>query len=74
MGPTYRADLWAVLETDPDLSAADLARAAYASFASAWQVKRDFNLLFRSLGAAPAAPQNGRVFNAPFPTARVRKE
>lgn len=42
MGPSYRADCWAAVEAQPHLSAADLARAAYASFATAWQVKRDF--------------------------------
>lgn len=42
IGPTYRADMWAALERKPDLSAAALARATYGSFASAWQVRRDF--------------------------------
>jgi hypothetical protein len=42
MGPSYRADMWAELEHRPDLSPAELARATYGSFATAWQVKRDF--------------------------------
>jgi hypothetical protein len=42
MGPSYRADCWAALALEPDLSTAELARRAYASFATAWQVKRDF--------------------------------
>lgn len=42
IGPTYRADMWAALEGQQDLSAAALARATYASFASAWQVRRDY--------------------------------
>jgi hypothetical protein len=42
IGPSYRSDGWAALEADPGLSAAALARRAYASFATAWQVKRDF--------------------------------
>ncbi len=42
IGPTYRADMWAELERQPDLSAAALARATYGSFATAWQVRRDF--------------------------------
>ncbi len=42
IGPSYRADMWAALERKPDLSAAALARATYGSFASAWQVRRDF--------------------------------
>ncbi len=45
MGPSYRADMWAVLESEPSLSAADLARQTYGSFATAWQVKNDFQLL-----------------------------
>lgn len=45
MGPVYRADLWAALEEDPTLPAAELARRTYSSFASAWQVKRDFAIL-----------------------------
>jgi hypothetical protein len=47
MGPSYRADCWAGLEADPRLSAAALARRAYASFATAWQVKRDFAIVRR---------------------------
>ena len=42
IGPTYRADMWAALEEDRDLSAAELARRAYGSFATAWAVRRDF--------------------------------
>lgn len=42
IGPTYRADMWAALERQPDLSAAALARATYGSFATAWQVRKDF--------------------------------
>lgn len=45
MGPSYRADMWAALEVEPLLSAADLARKTYGSFATAWQVKKDFELL-----------------------------
>jgi hypothetical protein len=42
MGTSYRADCWAVLEAEPSLAAADLARRTYAAFATAWHVKRDF--------------------------------
>ncbi len=45
MGPTYRADMWAALTQDPSLSAAEIARRAYGSFATAWQVRRDFFLV-----------------------------
>lgn len=43
IGPTYRADMWACLEREPELSAAAVARSAYGSFATAWQTKRDFS-------------------------------
>jgi hypothetical protein len=42
IGPSYRADMWAALERKLDLSAAALARATYGSFATAWQVRKDF--------------------------------
>ncbi|NOZ85716.1 MAG: hypothetical protein GXP49_05550 [Deltaproteobacteria bacterium] len=42
IGPTYRADMWAALEQDPTLSPAELARRTYGSFATAWQVRRDY--------------------------------
>ena len=45
MGPNYRADMWAALESSPTLSAAALARRTYGSFATAWHVRRDFLLL-----------------------------
>ncbi len=45
MGPSWRADVWTVLEVNPKLSAAAAARLAYCAFATAWQVKRDFDLL-----------------------------
>jgi hypothetical protein len=51
MGPSFRADVWTVLERTPDLSIADLARKAACSFATAWQVAQDFRLL-----RAPARP------------------
>jgi len=45
VGPTYRADMWALLEAEPGLSAAELARRTYGSFATAWQARRDFLLV-----------------------------
>lgn len=48
MGPTWRADVWTVLECDPDVSVAEAARRAGCSFATAWQVVRDFRLLHQS--------------------------
>lgn len=45
VGPTYRADMWAALESEPKLSPTELARRTYGSFATAWQVKQDFAIL-----------------------------
>ena len=45
MGPTYRADMWAAFELDPSLSPSELARCTYGSFATAWQVRNDWQLL-----------------------------
>jgi len=42
IGPTYRADVWATLEREPTLSVAEIARRTYASFSTAWTVRRDF--------------------------------
>jgi hypothetical protein len=53
MGPSYRADMWAALEGDPSLVAAQLARRTYGSFATAWHVKRDFELLRASRTPSP---------------------
>jgi hypothetical protein len=45
MGPSYRADMWAAMEGAPHLSPAQLARKTYGSFATAWRVKNDWQLL-----------------------------
>jgi hypothetical protein len=45
MGPSYRADMWAAFEGNPGMSPAELARRTYGSFATARQVKHDFELL-----------------------------
>jgi hypothetical protein len=45
LGPTYRADMWEELDTNPDLSAAELARRTYGSFATAWHVRQDWAVL-----------------------------
>lgn len=44
-GPTYRADMWAENERDPSLTASEIARRTYGSFATAWQVKKDWTVL-----------------------------
>ncbi|MFU8803009.1 MAG: hypothetical protein ACNA8W_04280, partial [Bradymonadaceae bacterium] len=45
MGPTWRADVWTILEDEPGVSVAEAARRAGCSFATAWQVVQDFRLL-----------------------------
>ena len=45
MGPTNRADMWALLDRAPSLSASEVARQTYGSFATAWQVKHEHDLL-----------------------------
>ena len=45
LGPSYRADMWAELEADPSLTAAELARKTYGSFATAWHVRHDWAVL-----------------------------
>ncbi|MCP3918513.1 MAG: hypothetical protein GY711_23450 [bacterium] len=45
MGATWRADVWTVLEADPDVTVAEAARRARCSFAVAWEVARDFAIL-----------------------------
>ena len=47
IGPTWRADVWTVLEQSPKLSIAEVARRASCSFATAWQAAQDFRLLKR---------------------------
>lgn len=45
MGPTWRADAWTALEEEPTLRPADLARRVGCSFATAWGVVRDWEVL-----------------------------
>ena len=45
LGPTWRADVWTVLQEEPEVSVAEAARRAGCSFATAWQVVQDFRLL-----------------------------
>ena len=42
IGPSYRADMWTAVEENPEISAANLARTAYGSFATAWRVKQEW--------------------------------
>lgn len=49
IGPSYRADMWAELEQNASLTAAELARRAYGSFATAWKVRRDWSVVHATL-------------------------
>lgn len=53
MGPSFRADVWTVLEQAPELSIANVARQAACSFATAWQAAQDFRLLQEAKTPAP---------------------
>jgi hypothetical protein len=61
LGPSFRADVWTVLERAPDLSVADVARRASCSFATAWQVVRDFRLLRVATVGGPSSVRVGVV-------------
>ena len=45
MGPSYRADLWALLDNDPSISAYALGKKAHCSYRAAYMVKKDYELL-----------------------------
>jgi len=45
MGPSWRADVWTALESQPQLTVADAARQVRCSFAVAWEVVQDFAVL-----------------------------
>jgi hypothetical protein len=51
IGPSYRADMWAALEHQAGLPAAALARGTYGSFATAWQVRKDFAVWRDAIGS-----------------------
>jgi hypothetical protein len=45
IGPTYRADMWALLEKESTLKPHEIARRSYGSWPTAWAVKRDWATL-----------------------------
>jgi hypothetical protein len=59
IGPTYRADMWAALEAEPDLRPAELARKTYGSFATAWQAKADCQILAPTILARKRSSDSG---------------
>jgi hypothetical protein len=44
LGPSYRADMWALLDREPSISGSELARRTYGSVGTASRVKRDHAL------------------------------
>jgi hypothetical protein len=50
-GPSYRADMWAALRLDESLRPSELARRTYGSFASAWEARRDWDVLHAAVAA-----------------------
>ncbi|MEZ4360107.1 MAG: hypothetical protein R3B48_08000 [Kofleriaceae bacterium] len=60
LGPSFRADVWTILERSPDLSVAEVARAAACSFATAWQTTQDHRLL-RAAGLATTVARPARA-------------
>jgi hypothetical protein len=50
-GPSYRADMWAALTIDPTLTPSELARRTYGSFATAWEVRRDWDIVHATIAA-----------------------
>ena len=59
IGSTYRADMWAALEAEPNLRPAELARRTYGSFATAWQARADRQILAPTIGARESASGSG---------------
>ena len=45
MGPSYRADLWALLESDSNISAYALGKKAHCSYRTAYIAKKDYEFL-----------------------------
>jgi hypothetical protein len=50
-GPSYRADMWSALTIDSSLTPSELARRTYGSFATAWEVRRDWDLVHATIAA-----------------------
>lgn len=64
-GPGWRADLWTVLEREPELSTAAAARRVGCGFATAWQVARDFRVVHAGVAGEGSGGLLGRVRCAP---------
>lgn len=52
IGPSYRADMWAMMENNRGLTPAEIARRTYGSFPTAWGVRQDWMALHEGTGDA----------------------
>lgn len=55
IGPSYRADMWALIDRHPELIPAEIARQTYGSFPTAWATKRDWMILHQKKILATAS-------------------
>ena len=55
MGPSYRSDIWALIERHPELTPAEIARKSYGSFPTAWEARRDWMILHKEKTTANAS-------------------
>jgi hypothetical protein len=54
MGPIYQADMWTIMEAEPNLRPSDVARRTCGSFATAWQARVDHQVLTSTLAGGRA--------------------
>ena len=55
MGPSWRADVWTILEREPGLAVSEVSRRAYCGFATAWSAVQDFKVLHGNSSSAQVA-------------------
>jgi len=55
IGPSYRADMWALIERHPELTPAEIARQTYGSFPTAWETRKDWMILRKENAIASAS-------------------
>lgn len=66
MGPSYRADMWAALATQPNLTTAAIARQAYGSYATAAAVRRAFAVVTSGVDdSSSKRPRRGELASRP---------
>ena len=55
IGPSYRADTWAMIQLFPNSTAASLARRTYSDHRTAWEVIRDYRITKRDYSTRGSA-------------------